>query len=156
AAIKGLALDDPCIDLNVEGPSIAHFAIDFSAEAIFAGATWAGKHFAAYGFESIIAVINLSIALETFSDDPDKALADRTQRLQEQLKELGFTGSLELFLGGGVDLSATHCELKVTPIFRHADDAIAAASAIGRSRWLVAKWRSDQSGGMTLVQSEGF
>jgi len=56
-------------------------------------------------------------------------------------------------LGGAVDLSIAGCELQLTSIFRHQADAAAAAQAIGRSQWLVVSWRTDQSGGMRVVES---
>ena len=156
AAIGGLDLGAPCIDLNVEGPSAAHFAVDAGAESIFAVATFLGKHFMGYTAEGIIAIVNLSIALETFSDDPDTALMERGDRLQAALTNLGFTEPLTLYIGGGVDLNAPGCELKVTPIFRRQSDAVAAARAMGRDRWLVGAWRTDQCGGLEIVESAGF
>lgn len=156
AAINGLDLGTPCIDLNVEPPSFAHFATDAGIEGAFAAATYLGKHFMAYGLEGIVAIINLSIALETFSDDPDAALAARANRVQDQLNTLGFTNSMELFFGGGVDLSATSCELQVTPIFRRQEDATSAARSLGRDRWLVVGWRSDQCNGIRTIDSVGF
>lgn len=156
AAINGLDLRESCIDLNVEPPSFAHFAAEFSIEGTLAVASYLGKHFMAYGYEGIIAVINLSIAVETFSDDPEVALTARINRVQEQLNELGFTNSMELFFGGGVDLSATGCELKVTPIFRRQEDATNAARSFGRDKWLIVAWRSDQCNGLRTVDSAGF
>lgn len=156
AAINGLELDNSCVDLNVEPPSMAHFAVDAGVEGVFAITTLIGKHFIGLGAEGILAVINLSIALETFSDDPDQALKDRADRLQDQLTALGFTGSMELFFGGGVDLSQKGCELKATPIFRHQDDATKAARALGRGQWLVVGWRSDQCAGLRTIESSGL
>lgn len=153
AAINGLDFGDPCIDLNVEPPSLFHIGADVGIEATFAAVTWKAKHFLAFGYEGIIAIINLSIALETFSDDPDTSLRQHATRLQERMSDVGFTGSMELFFGGGVDLSATGCELKVTPIFRHQADATAAARGLGRDKWLAVGWRSDQSGGLRTVAS---
>ena len=58
---------------------------------------------------------------------------------------------MELFLGGGVDFETQGCELQLTPVFRSLDAARNAAQAIGRRGRLVVSWRTDQSGGMTLV-----
>lgn len=156
AALNGLELDGSCIDLNEEPPSIGHFAADFTAEGIFTAVTLLAKHFAALSLEGIVAVVNLSIALETFSDDPDVALEQGVARLQQQMTAVGFSASLELFLGGGVDHTVAGCELKMTSLFRNQADAIAATQALGRAQWLVVRWRSDQSGGIDIVQSVGF
>jgi hypothetical protein len=91
------------------------------------------------------------IALETFTDDPDEKLAQAASALQGQLQQMGFEQSMEMFVGGGVDLSVTGCELMLTPIFRSKDAAVTAAQGIGRSHWLVVSWRTDQSGGATVV-----
>lgn len=156
AAVNGLDLAQSCVDLNVERPSLFHFAADAAAEGVFSafGLTIKGiSHLAGGLAEGIIAVVNLSIALETFSDDPDTAIAERAQRLQAAMSDLGITTPLDLFLGGGVDLSVAGCELQLTRIFRHQADAEAAARALGRGQWLVINWRTDQSGGMRLVAS---
>jgi hypothetical protein len=156
AASDGLEVSQACVDLNVEPPALFHFAADAAAEATFSlvGLTVKGiSHLAGGLAEGIIAVVNLSIALETFSDSPDAAIAERARRLQDALVDLGITTSMELFLGGAVDLSAVGCELQLTSIFRHRADAAAAAQGIGRTQWLVVSWRTDQSGGMRVVES---
>ena len=92
------------------------------------------------------ALVELSIALETHFDDPNEALRVRASELQGIL-----TDSMELFLGGGVDFEAKACELKLTPVFRSLDDARRAAQEIGRREQLVVSWRTDQSGGVKVV-----
>jgi hypothetical protein len=62
---------------------------------------------------------------------------------------------MELFIGGGVDTSQRGCELKLTPIFRSQDAATNSESGLGRDKWFVASWRTDQSGGATIVASSG-
>jgi hypothetical protein len=153
AAIDGWATTDQCIDLNVEPPSLAHFGADLTIEGVFALATFVGKHFAGFFFEGIIAIVNLSIALETFSDSPSTALGEAAQGLQGKMQELGITASMELFMGGGVDLQSPACGLLLTPIFRSQESAAEAARALGRSQWLVVSWRTDQSGGMRIVET---
>jgi len=99
----------------------------------------------------VIFFVNLSIALETFTDDPDERLAQAASTLQAKLQDMGFNQSMELFLGGGVDTSVARCELMLTPIFRGKDAAVTAAKGLGRPHWLVVSWRTDQSGGATVV-----
>jgi hypothetical protein len=156
SAIEGLELADVCVDLNVEGPSLLHFAVDAGAESAFSlfGIAALGVHVAGLAAEAVIAVVNLSIALETFSEDPGRALAERADRLHAGLNTLGFAAPMELFVGGGVDISAAGCELKATRIFRSQADAAKAAKALGRSQWLVVSWRTDQSGGARVVEAQ--
>lgn len=62
---------------------------------------------------------------------------------------------MELFLGGAVDTSVRGCELKLTSIFRNQEAAESAARSLGRSKWLVVRWRTDQSGGVRVVGFSG-
>jgi hypothetical protein len=153
AAIDGWPTLYECIDLNVEPPAAGHIFTDLSIEGVFAAATYIGRHFAGFFLEGILAIVNLSIALDTFSDDASAALSEAAHGLQESLLELGITASMELFIGGGVDLQAIGCELQMTPIFRSQEDAASAAEALGRSEWLVVAWRTNQSGGMHVVET---
>jgi hypothetical protein len=45
--------------------------------------------------------------------------------------------------------------LQLTAIYRNSDGAVQAATALGRPQWLVASWRTDQSGGVNIVASSG-
>lgn len=155
AAVDGWPTTSQCIDLNVEPPSLGHFLGDLVAEGGFAvgGIALVGVHLAGLFFEGIIAVVNLSIALETFSDDPRTRLAEAAQGLQAALADLGITESMDLYIGGGVDTQAPGCGLLITPIFRFQDSAAQAARALGRAEWFVATWRTDQSGGFKVVET---
>jgi len=152
AAINGLSLPQSCVDLNAEGGIRPHLAVE-APEGVF----WIvelmhiTKHVAGGIAGSVIFFINLSIALETFTDDPDEKLAQAASALQGQLQQMGFDQSMEMFVGAGVDTSVAGCELMLTPIFRSKDAAVTAAQGIGRSHWLVVSWRTDQSGGATVV-----
>ena len=66
---------------------------------------------------------------------------------------MGFADPMELFVGGGVDTAVGGCELLLTPIHRDEAAAISAAQALGRPQWLVASWRTDQSGGGRIIAS---
>jgi hypothetical protein len=151
AAINGLALAAPCVDLNSEGPSVPHFAVDGTLEGgitIFSIV----KHgfFASIG-ESVLLIVNLSIALETFSDDPDTALQQQASALQTLLQMMGMEDPMVLFLGGAVDPSNVGCELMLTPVFRSQQATSDAARKIGRAKWVVAAWQTNQSGGVRIV-----
>jgi hypothetical protein len=160
AAINGLLLPQPCVDLNAEGPGAAEFELDGDIEVVaflkgLASTTKGISHLAGGLAEAVLAVVNLSIALETFSDDPETALQQQAAALQQLLQRLGIQNSMELFTGAGVDLDNRGCELLLTPVFRFQDSATNAAQALGRSRWFVMSWRTDQSGGATIVASSG-
>jgi hypothetical protein len=160
AAIEGLPfVDNPCVDLHREPPP------DFPELA------WSGLDAAAairelveLGFKkamggaivgAVTTLIDLSIALETHFDEPLTALAKYASRLQELLGDMGTTGGAALFIGGAVDFDQVGCELQVTPVFRASDSAMQAARNLARpGPKLVVRWRTDQSGGATVVDSE--
>ena len=149
AAINGLSLPQPCIDLHAEGGLGPHLLMDVPE-----GLMWIkdlGEGLAAGIGGSVIFFVNLSIALETFTDDPDERLTQAASTLQAKLQDMGFNQSMELFIGGGVDTSVAGCELMLTAIFRNKDAAVTAAKGLGRPHWLVVSWRTDQSGGASVV-----
>jgi hypothetical protein len=151
AAINGLSLATPCIDLNAEGPTLPHIVATEGLEVGVLLYSLVAAHFAAAVAESVLLVVTLSIAIETFVDDPDVALAERAAALKGRLAEVGIEAPMELFIGGGVDTAQHGCELMVTPIFRSQQAATEAARATGRSQWLVVSWRTDQSGGVKVL-----
>src|SRR4030095_13041728 len=120
AAINGLPLAQPCIGLNAERPKLIEVGIDgaFSAAAFLRGVAKHGFRLAGGIAEGILAIVTLSIGLETFSDDPLTALNEQANALQELLQRLGIDKPMQLFTGAGVDLENQGCELLLTPIFR--------------------------------------
>ncbi len=163
AAVDGLSFEPACVDLNVERPEFGHLA---ATELPGAGMTLldifkfvtqngvlAAEAAAGALIGGILDLATLSIALETFNDDPDKAMAEAGSTLQDALQRLGYDAGLQLFVGGGIDISeeTKGCELQLTSIFRAQDAAAAAAKAIGRPHYLVASWRTDQCGGISVV-----
>jgi len=155
AAINGLSLTTSCVDLNAEGPSGAHLAATEGPEAGIALYGVIAHGVAAAVSEGLLLLVTLSIALETFFDDPDAALAGRAEALQQKLQGMGFEVPMELFIGGAVDTTQRGCELMVTPIFRSEQAAAEAARATGRSQRLVVSWRTDQSGGVKVSDFVG-
>jgi hypothetical protein len=161
SAINGLEIDHPCIDLNVEPPALLHplevknfpEAADVGLEAVATGVEIVEVGLAAFFGSGILLAVGLSIGLETFSDDPGATISENATRIQGQLSQMGFTASFRLFVGGAIDLGQTGCELKMTSIFRQLENAKAAAMAMGRPHFVVASWRSDQSGGVDVVAS---
>jgi len=162
AALNGLPFEPACVDLNVKRPEFGHLALEAPGAGmtlidVFKAITGAGEVAAEAAAGAIVGgvldLVLLSIALETFSDDPEKAMVQAGARLQDALRRLGYDQSLQLFIGGGVDVSeeTVGCELKLTPIFRSQDAATDAAKAIGRPSHFVASWRTDQCGGISIV-----
>jgi hypothetical protein len=158
AAINGIPAPQPCVDLNAETSSGAHARLELEPPgAMFAfglgEASVTLTHLAGSLVELVLLVIDVAIASETFFDDAEDRLSQAAPALQQQLQDMGFSGSMELFLGAGLDLAAAGCELRLAPVQRSQDAAVNAARGIGRAQWFVASWRTDQSGGATIVAS---
>jgi len=151
AAINGLSLATPCVDLNVEGPSVPHLVAGEGLEGGMTLFSLIAHGIAAGLFEGVLLLVTLSIALETTFDDPDVTLAQSAAALQGKLEEMGIDSSMELFIGGAVDTTQLGCELMLTPIYRSVQAATEAARATGRHQWLVVSWRTDQSGGVKVL-----
>ena len=150
AAINGLSLSTPCVNLNAEGPSVPHLAVE-GAEGAAALFSLVAHGIAAGLSEGVFLLVTLSIVLQTTFDDADVALAQRAAALKEKLEEMGIEAPMELFIGGGVDTSQPGCELMLTPIFRSEQAATDAARATGRPQRIVVSWRTDQSGGVRVL-----
>ena len=155
AAINGLSLATPCIDLNAEGPSGPHLAVTEGSEAGLALWSLLAHGIAAGLSEGVVLIFTLSIALQTNFDDPDVALAQSAAALKGRLEEMGIDTPMELFIAGAVDRDQSGCELMLTPIFRSEQSAAEAARATGRPQWLVVSWRTDQSGGVKVLDFFG-
>jgi len=156
AATDGIDLgQDPCVDLHREPPpdlpELAWSGLELATLFKEAGHI-AVKGFGGGIFTAVMLVLDLSIAFQTHFDSPTAALEDGATKLGDLLSELGIVDPMELFIGGGVDFDATGCELKLTPIFRSSDGASAAAQALGRPKSLVVRWRTNQSGGLEVVE----
>jgi hypothetical protein len=111
--------------------------------------------FAKAVLDGVLLVVNLSLSLETFSDDPDAALGQQSAAIQGRLQQMGIQTSMELFIGGAVDTAQAGCELLLTSVFRTETAAESAARALGRPQWLVISWRTDQSGSIGVVGFSG-
>ena len=151
AAINGLSLLTPCVDLNAERPSGPHLAATEGSEAGMALWSLIAHGVAAGLSEGVVLLVTLSIALQTTFDDADVALAERAAALKGRLEEMGMDAPMELFIGGAVDTAQPGCELMLTPIFRSEQAATEATRASGRPQKIVVSWRTDQSGGVKLL-----
>jgi hypothetical protein len=155
AAINGIDLREACVDLNVERPHLEHIAIEISPEGVMFAGEIMKKCLRGGIFSAIMLVFEILVGLETFADDPAEGLNRGVSKLQEQLQSLGFQQGLELYIGAGADLNQPGCELQMTGVYRYQDGATNAARALGRQQWLVARWRTDQCGGATVVDYGG-
>jgi hypothetical protein len=155
-AINGLSIAESCIDLKVEHPTIASISTESGFDAVMfvrdVALTFMTRAFAGAVAGGIGLVASLSLSLESFNDDPATSLEERADALQKQLQSLGFDASMNLFIGGGVDLSVSQCELLVSPIFPNQAAAAIAAKAFNRPNWLVVSWRTDQSNSIDLAE----
>ena len=99
--------------------------------------------------------VSLLIALEAKGTQPPELVLPKIgQWIVDQLAQAG-AGSLQLFLGVGVDPGAQDCEFKLTPLFLSIDQARSAVKAIGRASWIIVSWRSDASGSYMLEEDAG-
>jgi hypothetical protein len=155
AAINGLAFEQGCVDLHAEGPSLPHLAADGTIEGSMTVFGIVAEGFAKAVLDGVLLVVNLSLSLETFSDDPDAALGQQSAAIQGRLQQMGIQTSMELFIGGAVDTAQAGCELLLTSVFRTETAAESAARALGRPQWLVISWRTDQSGSIGVVGFSG-
>jgi hypothetical protein len=173
AASDGLdVLSDACVALNPEGGEIAEGTsagievlegsglLPKIAKLLGTDPTLVGR-LVEHGltgriFSGVMFLLDLAIALPTRFDDPETGLMEGANKLRDILSGMGINDPMELFVGGGVDFDARECELKLTPVFRSSEAALAAARALGRSKVLVVGWRTNQSGAMEVVEQEGW
>jgi hypothetical protein len=152
-AIDGFPFSPVCVDLREESPTqLDLFPAGFEAVVTV---TEVVKHGIVGGVASaILGLVDLCVGGTVHFHDPDEAVTGPANKLADVLADMGITDSMALFLGGGVDLNEKACELKLTPVFRTLDSARSAAHALGRPQFVVASWRTDASGSVTLADSD--
>lgn len=77
------------------------------------------------------------------------------QRVASVLSSRGIF-SCAIYMGAAADPSARGKELCVTALFRTKQQASDAAKQKGRREWAVMEWRTDQSGGFSIVDGTGW
>jgi hypothetical protein len=150
-AINGLPLPPECVDASENDLAAAEglFGLMHTYDAIaLAKAGALGASLVA----GVIAFIDLSIAVQTFHKDPEEVLPGLGEQFVSLLSDLG-VGSMEIYCSVGVDNSVQGCQIKLSSLFRSLDQARDAAVAMARPQWLIARWRTDQSGSLTIVES---
>lgn len=153
AAIEGLPFQPECVDLGVERPTLPHL-IPSGFEGVMAITEAVTKGLVAGIGSAILAVVELCEAESFPATDPENAISRAAAQLADTLTSMGITDSMELFVGGGIDMNVAECELKLTPIFRTIERARQTAQAMGRPHFVVVGWRTDASGGVMLADSD--
>lgn len=85
---------------------------------------------------------------------PEQVLPTLAQPLVDDLAAMG-VGSVELYCAVGIDPTAHDCEFRLSPLFLKIDQAQSAAQAMGRQRWIIVSWRTDQCGSFKIEGSSG-
>jgi hypothetical protein len=154
AATLGYPVGQICIDLNIPHNPIgeAFEVFDLGVETYGVAHSLIAGVFGAAFFEAGVLALMASIAATTRYQWPDESLpAGDIGAFATFLAELSDPVSIELFIGGGVDLNAKGCELRLTPVFKSAAEARAAVASMGRSQAVVGCVRTDMSRGFRLV-----
>jgi len=99
-----------------------------------------------------VGLIELAITLQRHTAPPEDVLPSLGEPLMNMLDSLG-APSMELFSGAGMDPISVGCEIRVTPLFKSRGQAKQAVLAMGRQKWLVTSWRTDQSASFRVVES---
>jgi hypothetical protein len=156
---EGFPVETSCYDLSEEEkpPIVGDLGLAFEALMVGEDVLKLCRH-AVGGLAGsigggIILAINASIDLETFYKDPASQLGELSERLNDQLTSLGVATNLVLYCGGGLDYSVAGCQMCLTNIHTSLDRVHSALAALGRPGYVVVSWRSDQSGGLKLEES---
>jgi hypothetical protein len=151
AAIDGLEFSDPCVPAAEEGSEAAHV---ITGVEILHGA-WELRHLKSLGAGLAgiaVALFELACSLPKNTRPPEEVLPNLIQPLLDSLEAFG-VGSLELFCGAGLDPLQADCEIRLTPLFRSLGQARDAATAMGRPKWAVVSWRTDQCRSFRVVDA---
>jgi hypothetical protein len=153
-ASAGLSLGEPCIAAFEEHGPLHGPAIAFNSAEIVHG-LWETRHLTslAGGLAGIVvALVELACTLPVHTLPPEQVLPSLGQPMVDELASLGIP-SMALFCGAALDATQKDCEIRITPLFVSEDQAREAAIAMNRPQWLIASWRTDQSGSFQIVDS---
>ncbi|WP_028065883.1 hypothetical protein [Solirubrobacter soli] len=154
SAANGLESDVACL-VAPEDPGPAEDVLHAWDGIEVAHGLWEMRHLRtlAAGIAGIaVVLVELAITLPAHTLPPEQVLPSLGQPMVDALAAYGLD-SIEVFCGAGLDPSATDCEILISPLFKSQDTARQAAEAMGRSLWVVASWRTDQSGSFRLVDA---
>jgi hypothetical protein len=146
-AINGIAFEESCVlaeDSNEAGHLLSTALV--AGETAIYVAKWA-FHLAGY----VVYLVELAITLPKHTLPPDQVLPSIGQPLVKTLVSYGIE-SMEFYSAAGIDATNPGCEILLSPLFRTLDQARNAALSMGRQEWLIASWRTDQSGSFKIVE----
>lgn len=155
-AENGIAVNNPCIPALEEHGPLHEPGMAVNGAEIAHG-VWEIAHLgkiAAGAASIIVALIELACTLPVHMEDPETVLPQLGQPLIDTLATMGLD-SMEVFLGAGMDINATDCEIQLTPLFASADKARDAAAAMNRPQWMVVSWRTDACNSFKVCDSGG-
>lgn len=153
-AENGITLGVDCLEAGEEHGSL-HTPAMFINGAEVAHGIWEMRHLKtlAGGVAGIfVAFIELACTLPAHTRPPRDVLPSLGQPLIDQLAAFGID-SAELFIGAGLDPTATDCEIQVSRLYSSMESAREAAIAMQRSPWLIASWRTDQSNSFRIIEA---
>jgi hypothetical protein len=150
-AINGIAFEESCVlaeDSNEAGHLISTSVVaGETLQNIIRMAFRMSFHLAGH----VVYLIELAITLPKHTMPPDQVLPNLGEPLVETLASYGVE-SMEFYCAAGLDATKSECEILLSPLFRTLDQARNAALAMGRQQWLIASWRTDQSGSFKIVE----
>ncbi|HZO88800.1 MAG TPA: hypothetical protein VFB38_10730 [Chthonomonadaceae bacterium] len=154
-AAEGIPVSPECMDAREEVPGTVEGVIT-GGEIVHAVGEMVLKHLARGVAGLVVAFIEASVSLQTHYQAPENALGTLGEQFVEQLAQLGIQDSLEIYCAMGIDYQAEGCQFRFSSLFKSIDQARQAANAMGRSTWVIARWRTDACGSLELVEGNGF
>jgi hypothetical protein len=158
-ATSGFPVDPVCYNLweePGENPvSQAAEGIDLGLESVGVARAVAHLAVAASVFEGAVLMLMASIACTRHFYYPTELLPPRDyEAFSELLGTLSDPVSVELFLGGGIDMSSQNCSLRMTRVYKSADGARAEIIGMGRiASYFICCVRTDQSGSLKVIEN---
>lgn len=157
AGLNGAAIgigSDNCVDAGVEPLD----TIDVAQLAYTGGDLLKGLY-DAYKLKNLgaglFAVILFAIDIGTSATAIPAAeplIGDAASNLLANLDAAG-VGSLEIFVGIGIDVNQPGCEFILSAVFPSLDQARTAAQSLGRPGWMTVSWRTDQSHSFRIIDA---
>jgi hypothetical protein len=150
AGIEGLSLGNSCIPAAEESEDAEVFST--AAWSVWSVGSWfvASGGPAGVVARGLVTILRLSLHTK-HTVDPQWVLPQLVQPLLDEMQRAQ-VGSAELYLGIGRDALAADCEFLATGLYPSIDDARSAVKSLGRSDWLIAGWRTDQSNSFRVAE----
>lgn len=154
-AIEGFPIEPACYDLSMENNNVAGTAgeiADLGIEAYGVGRSLWHLAFGAAFFEGAVLLLMASIAATTHYQYPEEALKPHNyEEFAAFLGGLSDPLSVELYVGGGVDLDSEGCQLGMTRLYKSVEQVRDELARMNRAKFIVCAVRTDMSGGLRIV-----